>query len=232
MPLPDLAQFCIQISQGPGALCITLPGGAQLCAQTGIEFGDTASIARSLLAQVNAALTPLVPIFNIIDVVKLVFDALGAVTNPFELAKILVKLGEKIDALLQLLPQYSVPRMVIAIIDALVAALQGLRAELQAIVAQQARIAAAATLAAQPGNEQLQIVVDCATGNFDAQLVNLNTTLAPLNRLLGIVNLLLGLAGQPALPSVADLGDDPQAALAPLDATIEALQAVQAALPG
>lgn len=232
MPLPDLSQFCVQINQGPGELCITLPGGAQLCAQAGIEFGDTATIARSLLAQVNAALTPLVPIFNVIDVVKLVFDALGAVTNPIRLAEILGELAEKIDALLQLLPQYSVPRMVIAIIDALVATLQGLRSELQAIIRQQARIAAAATLAAQPGNEQLQIVVDCATGNLDAQLANLNATLAPLNRLLGIVNLLLGLAGQAPLPSVADLGDDPLAALAPLDATITALQTLQAALPG
>lgn len=230
MALPPFV--CFQLSLANGELRITLPGGAVISPQSGVELGDNLAVARSLIAQVNAALTPLVPIFNVIDVVKLIFDALGAVTNPFRLAEILAELAQKIDALLQLLPQYSVPLLVRQLIDVLIVTLRGLQDELRAIIAQQARIAAAATVAAQPGNVALQAVVDCANGKLEKQLANLNASMAPLNRLIGLVNLLLGLAGLPELPTFTELGEDAEAALGALDVAINALETAQAALPG
>lgn len=239
MPLPDLSPLCRQIGHASGGLRIPLPGGAELLAQAGIEDGDMAKVARGLLAQANAALTPLVPIFNVIDAVKAVVDcvqaipdAIGPPPDPTAIARCIPGLVEKLEKILQLLPQYSVPSLVKGIIDALVAVLDGMKAELQAIIRQQARIAASATLAAQPGNYRLQVVVDCATGNIDRQFENLSATMAPLNRLIGIVNILLGLAGQDAIPDLAALGNDAQAALAPIDAAVAVLRAIQSTLAG
>jgi hypothetical protein len=67
---------------------------------------------------------------------------------------------------------------------------------------------------------------------MDAYLQNLNEGMKPLNRLVGLLNLFLQLAGLSTIPDLADLGDDAEAALAPLDAVIDSLKAIRAGLPG
>lgn len=117
-------------------------------------------------------------------------------------------------------------------IDVILFYLEGLRGQLQAIIAAQVRIAAAATRAAELGNVQLRTVVDCVTASMDAYLQNLNEGMKPRNRLVGLLNLFLQLAGLPTIPDLANLGDDAEAALAPLDAVIDSLKTVRAGLPG
>lgn len=240
MPIPSLATLCINV-QTADKLCITFPGGAEICAHVGLETGDPSTILRGLLAQVNAALIPLQPIFNIIDVVKAVGDCIGAIKDAFGpppdpsgIAKCIPELFKRLAKLLKLLPQYSIPLLVKQLLTALVFFLQAVKLELQAILLQQARILAAATAANLPGNESLLAVVDCATGNLDTKMLNLGASFAPINSLLVIVNLLLGMipGNKVEVPTFEDLGSDAQAALAPIDATIQVLQGIASKIPG
>jgi hypothetical protein len=238
MPLPDLSTVCIDLRVTSQELCVRFPGGAEMCVQIpGVP--DPTDVSKQLLAQANAALTPLVPILNIVDAiialfncVKAIPDSLGPPPDPTKLAECIPDLAKKIDQLLKLIPQLSIPVLIAGVIDVLLFYLQGFRGQLEAIIAHQARLLAAATRAAELGNVQLRTVLDCAEASMDAYLQNLNEGMKPLNRLVGLLNLFLQLAGLQPIPDFKNLGDDAEAALAPLDAVIDSLKTVRAGLPG
>ncbi len=233
--LPELAQACIIVSSGTGEICVTMPGGTEICAQFGYEFGNAGDITQSLFAALNGGLAPLVPIFDIIDVLKKIADCLQAVpevlTNPKKLTDCFPNLLKALEKLLALLPPFSVPIMVKRILAAIVLALQALQSKLFAMIQKQKRILALGLAARAPGNFALLPVLDCATQNFSAEITNLNDSMTPLNRLLGIVNLFLQLIGQDPIPSLASLGPDPSAALEPLAVVIKGLQTIEAGIP-
>lgn len=242
MPLDlvgDLSNFCVPLSTFGDELCVEFPGGFNLCAQTGYDLGDPGEVVKGMLAQINTALVPLGPFFNILDVVKAVFaciqaipDSLGPPPDPTAIIKCIPKLGEAVDKLLKLIPPFPIFVMVKGILNVIITGLMGLKVKLRALIAQVARILRAATAAAATGNVQLQVIVDCANDNMDAQLVNMNSAFAPLNRLIGIVNILLQLAGQDCIPVIGGIGEVSEAVLAPIDAIIELLQNIMAVIPG
>ncbi len=107
MPLP----ICIEIPEIPDPFQITLPGGVTM------EH-------INLMEVIQPALTPLVPLFNIIDTVVAVFncikaipDTLGPPPDPTAIAACIPELAEKVNALLRLIPQLSLPYTIIGIID-------------------------------------------------------------------------------------------------------------------
>ena len=234
----DFENACILLNTGPGELCVTFPGGATICAQVGYEIGDIPEIVQNMLDSLNTALAPLVPFLNMIDVIKAIVDCIQAIPDclsppsPTPLVECIPNLIEKLNKILELIPPFPIFKLVKGILNVIIQGLIGLRARIVAILRQIERILQAATKAQAVGNLALQLVVDCANGNMDAKLENLNAQFLPLNRLLGLVNLLLELIGVdciPALEGLAELGEE---ALAPLDATIELLQAIYAAIPG
>lgn len=239
MPLPDLSVACIEIKVGKQDLCVTFPGGAEMCVQMpSVSVPDPSELSKQLMAQANAALAPLMPVFNIIDTVIALFncvkaipDALGPPPDPSKLAKCLPDVAKKVSKLLKLIPQLSVPLMIVGLIDVLISFLEGVRGQLKAVIVAQVRIAAAATRAAELGNVQLATIVDCANANIEAQMKNLGESAAPVNRLIGVINLFVELAGLPKLPDLSDLGDDAQAALGVLDPLVDQLKAARAAIP-
>lgn len=236
--LPGLGDLCISMSLGPGELCIQMPGGVRLCAQYGFDTGDGGAIVRSLLAQVNSALMPLQPFFMGLDLVKAIVDCVQAVPDaitqldPSGIIECVPDMVEKLTALLQLLPQLSIPVMIKHILEALVVALIALRGQLAALIAHNARLIAAGLRATELGNVELQTVIDCATGNLSAQLANHNAAMLPLNRLVGVVNLMLELAGLDPIELMPSLGDELTAdVLDVLDGAISALQIASGAIP-
>lgn len=234
---PDLT--CARVTAIPGGLCISFPGGVTMCASAGIRTGDTAAMMESFFGQINAALMPLAPFFNVIDVIQAIFNCINAIPKAISvppditaLPMCIKQLGEAISKLLAMLPPLSIPKLVKGILIAVALALTSMKQEIQALITQNARIVAAATLAAEPGNIQLQTVVDCATGNFSTTLENLNASMAPLNRLIGILNILLKLVpSSPQVPSIADLGTDAAASLNVLDDAITAITTVANLIP-
>lgn len=236
--IPSLETTCIELSTGLGELCIEFPGGAKICASAGVELGDPGEIVKNLLAQVNTALAPLQPFFNILDVLKAMLDcikaipdALGPPPDPSAIIGCIPGLIKAVDKLLAMLPPLSIPIMVKSILRVIIEGLKGLRAKLLAMIRHAERILAAGLAAAELGNVQLQLVVDCASGNLDAQFENMNAGFAPLNRLIGLLNVLLDLAGLDCIPALSGLLDISEDALAPLDATIALLEQLLALIP-
>ena len=95
---------CPEIPSLPDPLEITLPGGVTM------EHINLVEI-------IQPALAPLVPLFNILDTVITIFNCLKAVpeviTNPGAIIECLGDLGKAIGKLLQLIPQLSVPLMIL-----------------------------------------------------------------------------------------------------------------------
>jgi len=238
VPLPDLNQFCIPLLPA-SPFCVTIPGGAKICVQVGIDGGDLLQMTQALLAQVNTALAPLQPMFDVILVIEAIIqcvqaipDALGLPPDPSGLIKCIPNLLQKLAALLALLPQLVLPLLLKQILNVLTNNLLAIKLQLQAIIAQETRILAATQVAkVLPLGSALQGIIDCETGNLDVTLLNLNAGMAPLNELLAIINIFLSIIGLQGIPSFADLGQDAQAALQPLDDAVQVLQAVNASIP-
>ena len=106
MPLP----ICLEIPELGDPPVITLPGGVSIQ-----QF--------NLMEAIQPALTPLMPVFDIIDTVVAVFncvkaipDSLGPPPDPTALAACIPELAEKVSKLLKLIPQLSLPSTIIGII--------------------------------------------------------------------------------------------------------------------
>jgi hypothetical protein len=238
MPLPDLETLCVELTVTPQRLSVIVPGGASLDAELpDLGTADPLRLAKQLLAQANAALAPLAPVFDLIDVGLALVEAVKAIPDaishldPGKITDALPELGKKAGTLAALVPQLSVPLMVVGLIDTLLAFLDGLAIQLRALINQQARIQKAADRAASLGNAQLQAVADCSRHHIDAQLQSLSESLAPVNRFIALLNVLGQLAGLGPLPTLSDLGVDPAAALQPIADTTKLLQQLRAAIP-
>jgi hypothetical protein len=238
MPIPDLNSICVQLTVQPQSLSVTFPGGASLDAELPkVGVPDPMELSKQLLAQANAALAPLGPVFNLIDVALALFNAVKAIPDaishldPSKITDALPDLTNKAARIAAIVPQLSVPLMILGLIDALLAFLGGLSGQLRAIIDQQLRIQKAENRAAELGNAQLQAVADCSKHQVSAQLQNLAESVAPVNRLIALINVFAQLAGLGPLPDLSNLGTDAAAALQGLDATVKALQEIRAAIP-
>jgi hypothetical protein len=127
-------------------------------------------LSKQLMAQANAALAPLVPVFNVIDTVLALFQTVKSIPDaithldPTKITDELPDVAQKASKLLAIVPQLSVPLMILGLIDVLLAFLGGLSGQLRALIDQQVRIQHAENRAAELGNAQLQTVVDCSRG--------------------------------------------------------------------
>lgn len=235
----QLAALCIQLPTAPTDICIPMPGGAELCPTQGLQFGDPSEVLQGFFAQLSPALAPLTPFFLIIglfkavgDCVQAIPDTLGPPPDPTALAQCIPALLEKLEGLLKLLPQYTIPLLVKRTLSTVVLILTSLKNELLNIIEEQEAILVSATAAGLPGNELLQSIVDCATTNADTALANMQASMQPLGALLDLVNIFLGLIGQDPIGAAPDLSGGAAEALAPIDDFIQILQTIADAIPG
>ncbi len=227
---------CVTLTLGNQGAQVRLPGGAALSVMVPDLNPSDLAITKSLLAQGNAALAPLLPVFNIIDALLAVKDFAEAVpgllTDPTALVDAIAALIEKITKLAELIPQLSVPFLVVDLIDVGITALNGFVTELNKIVQQELNIAAAITKAnTAPLNPSLLDVTTCASDLVAQTKQGLEEGLGPLNTFFGLLSIFLGLIGQPPIPDVSDLGDDAAAAISTLEDTVKLLQDIRAAIP-
>jgi hypothetical protein len=196
------------------------------------------AITKNLLTQANAALAPLMPIFNIIDAVlaikafaESIPDALGPPPDPSVIAAALAELVEKVAKLAALIPQLAVPYMIVDVLDAIITALNGTITNLEIVIVQEARIAAAMLKASEPGNDALLEVVICADSINASVKGGISEGLGPLNSLFGVLNLFLGLIGLPEIPSMDALPEDSAEAIESLRVTVKLLEDLRASIP-
>jgi hypothetical protein len=218
--------ICIEIPELPDPFSITLPGGVTM-------------ESINLMEQIQPALTPLVPLFNIIDTVVAVFncikaipDSLGPPPDPTVLAACIPELAEKVNALLKLIPQLSLPYTIIGIIDLVIDTLRQARSQLLQLQAQIQQITGAIDRATELDDAGLMAITSCAEANVAQEAANVGKSLASIGKLIGILNLFLGMIGAPEIPDLSNLADVPlDEAIEPLDAIVESLQAVRDMVP-
>lgn len=238
MPLSgDITILCPQLRTGPGRVCVTMPGGGEICVSADPNLPDAASATKKMFDAANGALAPLVPIFNILDAIFAIKDCIEAIPkslvppNPKPMLECLVELLKKIGILSKILPYVSVPAMIVGLIDAIIGFLEGYLAEVRRMIARVEAIARARTRAEELGNVQLIAVLDCAEQNVKLELENLNQSAEPLNRLIGVLNGFADLAGLPCIPSIDGLTELSDEALKPIEDVIEFLIALRDSIP-
>jgi len=219
--------ICLQLPEIPDPFDITLPGG--------IEIEDI-----NLMRIIQPALTPLVPFFDLIDTivalyncVKAIPDALGPPPDPSILAACLPDLAEKLNKLLNMLPQVSLPRLVRRLLTLLVQTLRTVRSQLMHLQQQMVQILGAIDRAKSLNDAGLMAITACAQANVAQEAANVGKSLAALGKLLGLINLFMGMIGGPQVPDLSTLAGRPlDQTLPPLDALIKALETAREAVPG
>lgn len=207
MPLPAIACNDFALAGTP---CVRLPGGATLCFQSpGVVPSTPFAVGSAALAQVNSALAPLAPAFEVLETIKVITDTIKAVAtlNPKEIAESLPALIKQVASLAALFPPASVPVFVVDILALLALVLDGLADELDAAGSYAAQLDEAAALPIATRYPDTRAAIECGRGHLSLVLEHLGGQVAPLNQLIGLVNGFLEIAGleQFKLPCVAVL---------------------------
>jgi len=218
--------ICIEIPEIPNPLAITLPGGITMQ-------------QIDLMQAIQPALTPLAPLFDVVDAIVAVFncvkaipDALGPPPDPTVLAACIPDLAKKVGKLLKLIPQLSLPLTIIGVIDLVLDTLQSARSQLVHLQSQALQVASVVERATQLGDAGLMAIARCARTNVEQESRNVGKSLASLGKLMGILNLFLGMVGGPTVPDLSNLSGLPlEQIIAPIDALIQVLRTVRRAVP-
>lgn len=247
MSLPD--DTCLELSIDLSAfldLSVDLPGGLSLQAkfEPG-ELPNLAGIVQSVLEPLNAALTPLMPFFRLLDVViaiieviKAIPDSFGPPPDPTLLIKRIKKLLKAFAKLANLIPPLSIPIMIVGICKLIVAALLALIDQLEHSITVQASLdlsrskADAFSLDPELAGVAagLSASIDCAQADLDLMLSVSGAGLGPLNKFIDLLNAFAGLIGLPEFGKIGGSAN-PLAALDGLKSVVEALGAVCTAIP-
>ena len=218
--------ICITIEPLPDPFQLTLPGGVTL-------------ERINLMEIVQPALTPLMPVFNIVDAVVAVYncvkaipDALGPPPDPTVLAACLPELNEKVTKLLRLIPQLSLPLLIVQLIDLVIDTLRQARDQFLHLQQQMVQITGVIRRATDLQDAGLMAISQCAQGNVAQEAANIGKSLAAIGKLIGIINLFMGMVGGPTIPELTSLSGQPLAEIiAPLDGIVHVLQTVRHAVP-
>ncbi len=250
----DVADACIdlEIDLELDDLSILFPGGASLSIPSapGIDISFASDYGKQILASVNAALMPLQPIFNLIDLLLVIVefaqaipDCLGPPPDPTKLIAIVPKLKKKLDKLLKMIPPLSIPAFIKSLLRAIIVFLRGLKASLTAVLTLEAKIDLGRLRATELQGlaAQGKIAIDvslemnasilCASGSASIMFKGLAQGAAPLDSLLGIVRAFCKLVGLPVeIPVMGNLGASASVAVDAVDVLLVLLTNVRAAI--
>ena len=237
MALPPITERCTLLDVKLD-LCVQLPGGASLCAQPSVDLPQLSLLnyAKQLMSQANSALAPLEPVFLIMDILLQIKkcidafpDALGPPPNPTKIAQCIPELGRLLAQLAEMLPQAAVPKMISGLLDVLIAYVQGLQRELQAVADYALAIDAARRKAADA--PALDPVITCSEENLDLWLANINDGSLNVARFIDLLNAFTSLVGLPQIPTLCSAGRNVTEAAQQLDRLVILLQEIRAKLP-
>lgn len=236
-PLVDLSFLCSPVRGEPRKLCFRLPGGVELCTNSGALNTGALEYVKDAVNTMNTAMSPLVPTFRIMEAVlaiqKCVVATFEVVTNPDKLKQAALELAEKCTRLLELMPVLSIPFMAVDILDTLIATLDGLATETAGLIRFFDRITQAQLDAAE--SPSLLSIIRCSEASLAQQLDNISTVFASINPQIVFINTLADIAQMKA-PFPIKLVDlsfptDPENASKYLLQVSRLLQQVRAVIP-
>lgn len=227
---------CPEVVVSNRDLAVTLPGAVRIQVQfPGIDPSQL-QVALQMLAQTSGAIAPLTPIFDLIGMVLALKDFADTFTsfppNPADLAAAIDAIIEKAAALLQLIPQLSVPLMVLGLIDAILALLNAMIEELRVIIDMEADIAAVQVIVDETGNTALVEAISCAQSLLGVRQSNLEEAMGPADVFINLINSFMSLIpGLPTIPTVGDLPEDASDAVDYLESLVQTIQGIRDLIP-
>ena len=212
---------CLELPELPDPQTVTLPGGIA------IE-------SINLMQVIQPALAPLVPMFNIVDTVVSIFNCVKAISTLQidAIMECIPDLAEKIGKLLKLIPQLSLPLMLVDLLDLVIHVLNQARNELMHLQQQMVQILGVVDRATDLDDAGLMAIAQCAQANVAQEAANVGKSLASIGKLLGLINLFMGMIGGPEVPDLSDLAGRPlDEVVEPLDGLVRTLKAARNAVP-
>lgn len=234
MPI-DITLVAKQMPPPPGdPMKITMPCGGEVVASLpALPVPSGKALAQALIDKANAAMTPLAPIFKMLDAFLALVEAVkavpGMITDPTKLFAALEKLAGLATMLTKLIPQLSIPLLAIEFLDALIAYLEGLIAELEQLIVMVDRIDEMRE--ASERYPALNFVVQVSEYNVDVLRSSMDGNAKGVETITRFVNVLLQLAGLEGIPSFADLPDDMNDAVYQLRETLTQLRRIRSLIP-
>jgi hypothetical protein len=225
---------CTTIKIGDQTVKIRTPGGNTIQPLTGTSTPSNLQIVKNLLSQASSILSPLTPVFNIIEAVIAIKDFAEAVpkliTQPNEVVEAVKKLVKSIDKLISLIPQLSVPLLIVDIIDVTIVCLNAIVEEYEKIITQANKIDIARQRAINENNSSLLAITVCADTQLDTIQLGVEQSLEPLNSLFVVMNIFLQLIGQDPIPSLS-VSDDAEDAIDDLEEFVKLLTDIRNIIP-
>ncbi len=221
---------------------ICFPGGFCLShVLTSIQSVPSMSeVPLQFMSQLGPAMSFMAPVFNIIDAALAIFKCVEAIPkaigtlNPGKIIECVPNLVEKINQLLNMIPQLSLPRLVKEIIRAMADLLRGLAYDLRYIQTRIINMAKAIDRAADLNDVNLSDYIVCAQKNNDDALLTTAEALKGIGRIILLINIFIGLFGGPEIPCFGELLDDAELlepVIETLFALAELLDKIAASIP-
>jgi hypothetical protein len=220
--------LCAELPAWSSQKDICFPGGA--CVSNVItniqSIPAPSEIILGYMSQLGPAMSFLNPFFMQLDTVLAIFRCIEGITDfatsldPSGIIECIPELVEKVNNLLNMIPQLSMPRMIIALIETVENLLRFLANDLEYIQFIQQRTTDAIDLGVSMGDNKLGEILACAEANMDAQLQTTAEALKSIGRIIMLLNIFLGLIGGPEIPCFGEVLSDPEQ----LDSVIDVLR--------
>lgn len=209
-------ELCIALPEIPALEDICFPGGFCLSYVWNAidQIPHMADVSLDFFSQIGPAMTPLVPFFNLLDTVLAVYRCVSAIPDvitsldPSELLNCIPALAELIDQILKLIPQLSIPKMVISILENMSALMRGIAADMLYLQSQLQRIADMIDRAADLNDVKMNGFLVCAQDTIEGTLLSTAEALKGIGRIILLVNIFIGLFGGEEIPCFGSLIED------------------------
>ncbi|MCP4573338.1 MAG: hypothetical protein GY838_13365 [bacterium] len=195
--------------------------------------GTDFSAVQSIMSQLGPALAALQPALILIDAVTALFTVLERApeipVDPAGFIEALNEARQKIAKVATLIPQLSVPLMVITTISACAKYLTAVIEQLTEVATATASAQALMDQAVLAGDTALQTEAQCALNNAATMTAHAGAALGPVTGILGSISSLISFlpapVDLPSMPDPADMGAQEMIdALEPIIAVLEAIQ--------
>jgi hypothetical protein len=193
--IPTLDQICL-----PGGVCLDYIWN-QIDAIP--SMGD---VSLNFFAQIGPALTPLKPFFDVLDVVLGLFRCVKAIPdaitslNPSELIQCVPVLAAAVDKVMKLIPQLSIPKMVIAMIKNIARLIRSVATNFDYIRSQFQKIADMIDRAAEWNDQGLSGLLVCSQRTVEQTALSTAEALKGVGKIVLLINVMMGLFGGPEIP--------------------------------
>ena len=228
--------FCAVIPPAKPIREIPIPGG-------GVVSGTADEVAN----QLKAALAPMLPFFDVLEVIiaavdttKKLFEAFGKLPFGFlsvfpEVVELFNKVIEKVEKLIKLHPLMSIPVVLVAIINVILDNTQEVERILRDIIREientEKTKDAMNRIGSEKRREKIKEIIECKERNVEQKQANLRTALDGLNALFVLLNLFLPMVGGPKI-EIADIDlSNPKEAISGIAEFNTTLRTVRDAIP-